>query len=98
MKNFIVLGMVCLMFFAVNPVEAYSYGNAAVPVMQTTVTETENGATVTYSRPVIYAGSKMVKRPPYYKECKKKLGFWDENICAQYYLPKLIEEKLGGDD
>ncbi|MCM1009362.1 MAG: hypothetical protein NC390_00605 [Fusobacterium sp.] len=89
------LGVICLIFFAANSVEAYTIRNDRMPVMQTTVTQNGDTTTVNYSRPVMYAGSKMVKRPPYYKECKRKLGYWDEYLCAQIYMPKLIEEKFG---
>lgn len=90
-----ILGVLCLMFFAVNYAEAYTIRNDTVPVMQTTVTQSGDTTMLNYSSPVIYAGSKMVKRPPYYKECKRKLGYWDEYLCAQIYMPKLIEEKFG---
>ncbi len=90
-----ILGIICFMFLGMNIACAYTLKNDKMPVMQTTVTQTESGTTVTRSRPIMYAGSRMVKRPPYYKECRRKLGYWDEYLCAQIYMPKLIEEKFG---
>lgn len=42
---------------------------------------------ITPHRRVFYAGSRSVKRPSYYKECKKMLGYWDPYYCAQYFGP-----------
>lgn len=96
MKMANLLGIICLMFLAQCGAQAYTPISSPMPVMQTTVNQTPDGTTtVIHSRPVMYAGSRMVKRPPYYKKCKRKLGYWDEYLCAQIYMPKLIEEKFG---
>ena len=96
MGKLVKLMLIASVFFMANIAQAYTV-NYSIPVMNTTITQTPTGATINYSRPISYAGSKMVKRPPYYKECKRKLGFWDEDICAQYYVPKVLE-KLSEDD
>ena len=73
----------------------------SIPTMNVDVVNKKEGVTsVNYSRPVIFLGTNVKKRPPYYKECKKKLGYWDENLCAQYYVPKMFaewDEQVGGE-
>lgn len=97
MKMAILIGM-CLMLLTVSSAEAYTLNNSSIPVRETTVKQNGDGSTtVIHSRPIMYAGSRMVKRPPYYKECKRKLGYWDEYLCAQYYVPKMLE-KLDEED
>jgi len=94
MKKFlVVLGFICcLQLVLSNSVFAFSSG-ASIPGVQVNVVNRGNGVTTaTYSRRVVMLGTNVKKRPPYYKKCKKKLGYWDEHICAQYYVPRMFAE------
>ena len=91
-KILVILGIICfLQFSACNDVFAFTGGHSTVPGMKITTVSGGNGvSTTTISRPVVYLGGGAKRRPPYYKECRKKLGYWDEQICAQYYLPRMF--------
>ena len=94
MKKFlVVLGCICcLQLVSANDTWAFTKVKS-IPTMNVEVVNNGNGVTsVNYSRPVVFLGTNVKKRPPYYKACKKKLGYWDENLCAQYYIPKMFEE------
>lgn len=95
MKKILVsLGIIfCLQIVLSDSVFAFTGGHSSIPGTRVNVINKGNGvSTVNYSRPIVYLGGGAKKRPPYYKECKKKLGYWDENLCAQYYIPKMFEE------
>ena len=95
MKKFlVVLGCICcLQFLSGSEAFAFSKVHSSIPGMRVDIVNKGNGVTsVNYSRPVVYLGGGAKKRPPYYKECKKKLGYWDENLCAQYYVPKMFAQ------